>query len=632
MKKIFCYLFSIVIVINLLACYVPVYAAKMVNSVTVKGITAPVVGEHPKFTGISIKEDGIYINLIQWLDVDAGSTVMGEDDVFEVGKAYTLYMEIGVKSGYSFDSSLDYTKVTVDATEGLVNGENGTEAYLDGDSPNIRFTYWIPDPSNKRTVSFNSNGGEGTMSDVKVYVGDTYTLPECGFKAPSGQRFKEWYILSSGDDTINGHLMSPGDEITIKENVTIEAVWESNGTVDEDEAKEEGFDDDHIIKSFEITGIKKPAKDVVQSISGIGIKAVSISGKDVSAHVILTPQWESKTQEKVLDDGEKFVEGHTYLLYIQMTPDEGYAFSTKTSYEASEKADSMEAYLDNSPADIRLTYKIASEEHANDWLISFSPANGNGKKDPVYVEKNSTFTVPENPFTAPDGYEFDKWYVDGVYMNPGETFIVTKDVLLTASWKVDQAKREENYNKKGWFASYEGFDFYRDEDGNVRCYDSAGMPVKNEFKCDGEFTYYFQLDGTAMKDRLTYHPDGVHVIYFDSEGHEVFSDFANVKKTIAGDEVDDYCFFNVFGYMYVDVVTYDKSGLVLYYANAYGVLERGKWFQFSDYVTWADGREGTEFVGGYGYANEDGTLLTNTATYDWEGRSCYLQGNGVAAY
>ena len=30
--------------------------------------------------------------------------------------------------------------------------------------------------------------------------------------------------------------------------------------------------------------------------------------------------------------------------------------------------------------------------------------------------------------------------------------------------------------------------------------------------------YYFKSDGTPMKDRLTYHPDGEHIIYFDANG------------------------------------------------------------------------------------------------------------------
>lgn len=168
-------------------------------------------------------------------------------------------------------------------------------------------------------------------------------------------------------------------------------------------------------------------------------------------------------------------------------------------------------------------------------------------------------------------------------------------------------------------------------DGN-HYYLPGGTMVKDAFFCDGTYTYYLQADGTPMKDRLTYHPDGKHVIYFDANGHEVFSDFANVRKTISGESVDDYCFFDVNGYLYVDVVTYDKEGKNLYYANPYGVLERGKWFQFSDTVMCADGTPWNGAAGNYGYANADGTLMVNTWTYDWEGRLCYMQGNGVALY
>lgn len=35
---------------------------------------------------------------------------------------------------------------------------------------------------------------------------------------------------------------------------------------------------------------------------------------------------------------------------------------------------------------------------------------------------------------------------------------------------------------------------------------------------DGKWTYYLQYDGTPMKDRLTYHPDGEHIIYLDANG------------------------------------------------------------------------------------------------------------------
>lgn len=182
------------------------------------------------------------------------------------------------------------------------------------------------------------------------------------------------------------------------------------------------------------------------------------------------------------------------------------------------------------------------------------------------------------------------------------------------------------------FASYEGIDFYEDEDGDVRAYDEEGNPVIDEFKCDGTYTYYFQFDGTAMKDRLTYHPDGIHVIYFDENGHEVFNNFANVKKSIEGNAVDDYCYFDVYGYMYVDVVTYDVTGTYLYYINPYGVMERKGWFQFSETVKCADGTPWNGAALNYGCAMKDGKLIVNRYVIDWLGRWCYLQGNGVALY
>ena len=267
------------------------------------------------------------------------------------------------------------------------------------------------------------------------------------------------------------------------------------------------------------------------------------------------------------------------------------------------------------------------------YLEQLSGDYENGAPKAFLLKKNNSGSFDMNEI-AFDIISEENGFIEYDYSNPHYMY---RGYL--PSEKIDgYIKSFEQYNintqdkigKK--YSNYQGYDFYIDDAGNTRCYDGTGKPVINEFKCDGTYTYYFQADGTAMKDRLTYHPDGVHVIYFDSEGHEVFSDFANVRKTIAGDEVNDFCFFDVFGYMYVDVLTYDKTGSVLYYANPYGVMEMGKWFQFSDTVEWADGTPAEGIAGGYGYANADGTLMTNTQTIDWEGRSCYLQGNGVAFY
>ena len=188
---------------------------------------------------------------------------------------------------------------------------------------------------------------------------------------------------------------------------------------------------------------------------------------------------------------------------------------------------------------------------------------------------------------------------------------------------------------ENFLSNYKGYDFYINSNGVVRAEDeNTGTPAINKFLCDGTYTYFFQADGTAMRNRLSYHPDGdpKHVIYFNKYGHEVFSNFHHVKQSIAGSAVDDYCFFDVYGYLYVDVVTYDKAGKQLYYANPYGVLERTGWFQFSPNVKCADGTPWNGAAGNYGFANKNATLVVNQYGTDWMGRPVYIQGNAVALY
>ena len=56
------------------------------------------------------------------------------------------------------------------------------------------------------TVSFDANGGTGTMADVTGVSGE-YTLPANGFTAPAGKQFKAW--------SVGGVEKAAGDKITI---------------------------------------------------------------------------------------------------------------------------------------------------------------------------------------------------------------------------------------------------------------------------------------------------------------------------------------------------------------------------------------------------------------------------------
>ena len=72
------------------------------------------------------------------------------------------------------------------------------------------------------SVSFDPNGGSGTMDPVTVDYGATYLFPENGFTAPEGKRFAHWAIDSLDGDT----TAVPGGGLTILRGTTAYAVWE----------------------------------------------------------------------------------------------------------------------------------------------------------------------------------------------------------------------------------------------------------------------------------------------------------------------------------------------------------------------------------------------------------------------
>ena len=70
------------------------------------------------------------------------------------------------------------------------------------------------------TVSFDANGGTGSMADVTGVSAGAYTLPANGFTAPDGKRFVGWATSASGTAT------AAGEAITVSDNVTLYAIWE----------------------------------------------------------------------------------------------------------------------------------------------------------------------------------------------------------------------------------------------------------------------------------------------------------------------------------------------------------------------------------------------------------------------
>lgn len=101
------------------------------------------------------------------------------------------------------------------------NSSTATNYY--GSGENVEF-YEKFTPTTTYTVSFNSNGGSGSMSDVTDVYG-SYSLPACTFTAPSGKAFAGWKANNTGD------IIAVAGSYTVSADVTFYAQWADQRTL-----------------------------------------------------------------------------------------------------------------------------------------------------------------------------------------------------------------------------------------------------------------------------------------------------------------------------------------------------------------------------------------------------------------
>ena len=170
-------------------------------------ITHPVGGENPDFNPVSSEPEKYYADVDSWGWMFAQSiTPMGAGATFKALQRYDLRVIFRPKAGYTFAEDCVFT----------INGEE-TGCYA-LDSNVFRYIYlYAMDPLNPTyTVSFNPDGGSGTMAEV-TGVFDNYILPWSTFTAPAGKFFSGWWV--------GGYLKDPGDAIHVLDNTTLCAGW-----------------------------------------------------------------------------------------------------------------------------------------------------------------------------------------------------------------------------------------------------------------------------------------------------------------------------------------------------------------------------------------------------------------------
>ncbi|MBQ9528910.1 MAG: InlB B-repeat-containing protein, partial [Bacteroidales bacterium] len=78
-----------------------------------------------------------------------------------------------------------------------------------------------------RTISFEAGtNGTGTMADASVYVGASYTLPDCGFTPEDDYTFAGWEVTDGQIAETPTSGLQPGAVITPSGDITLTAQWE----------------------------------------------------------------------------------------------------------------------------------------------------------------------------------------------------------------------------------------------------------------------------------------------------------------------------------------------------------------------------------------------------------------------
>jgi len=212
-KRVFCILICIAMLFGMLpqAAFAAVASGK-ISEMTFT-VTPPAIGEDLSFD-VTVGNDSAYtVSRVEWYRVwESGSE-----------QRYTTPIEAQVDGEYYVLLYIEAVgnRVIPDDLESLTVTVNGRSdnVKLERESGNDTVYCYVYFDKLFYTVSFNANGGAGTMENVSVYD-DICTAPECGFTPPSGMAFNGWTV-----DGTEGRRYFPNSELTLSSDVTLYAKW-----------------------------------------------------------------------------------------------------------------------------------------------------------------------------------------------------------------------------------------------------------------------------------------------------------------------------------------------------------------------------------------------------------------------
>ena len=180
-------------------------------------------------------------NRLSWLNLSSNTAldpryVDCSGNVYDIkvdeNLQYRVYPDLpcyGATEGTYFTAARasDWTGGTVSKVDGwdvlTLDNRDVKEVTYKYDTGNARigkvaFTLKTEVPAKYITISFDPNGGTGTMKPMRVKAGVGYTLPECTFTPPEGKEFAGWLA-------VNGKVYPAGHDVFSTYDQSLKATW-----------------------------------------------------------------------------------------------------------------------------------------------------------------------------------------------------------------------------------------------------------------------------------------------------------------------------------------------------------------------------------------------------------------------
>ncbi|WP_427848635.1 leucine-rich repeat domain-containing protein, partial [Peptoniphilus sp. SGI.035] len=276
--------------------------------------------------------------------------------------------------------------------------------YKVNDYEDLRVTLNI-DYVDKFAVSFDSGDGSGNMEPVKVTKNSNYKLPQCTFTAPAGKEFSAWEV--------NSVEKKVGEEINVKEDITVKALWKDKQAVTPADPEIVG-PVNPLDPNVKISNVNNYWKVIFKSED-------ATKGKVAEEDTVYVLKIANKTLADLVSKAPATT-ANAGFEFENWTP--ALDASTKIDKDITVKANFKKAGTTPvTPADPEIVgpvnpldpnVKISNVN--NYWKVIFKSEDATkgkvAEEDTVYVLKTANKTLADitAPATTPaKGYEFEKW-------------------------------------------------------------------------------------------------------------------------------------------------------------------------------------------------------------------------------